>query len=148
MQKVRTCVSERNNHLLAALQFAAYPAGRIWPTWSTPTRRFRGRDANTATAGSLSVSRDPHYSPPRPSVPLWPNKPAFSPSHPRRSASLRGSCRGGGTAVAGLPPGPCCRGSPGYQGAACWSPLTWRGRIVVIDWFQSLSLSVALRCSR
>lgn len=117
----RTHVSERNNHLLAALQFAASPAGTIWLWMSTPTRCFQGRDVNTATAGSPSASLGLRYSPRLPFHPLWPGKPASSPSPPRRSVFLRGSCRGGGTDAAGLPPGPCCPGFLGYQGGACLS---------------------------
>lgn len=112
-----------NNHLPGALRSAASPAGRTWMRTSIPTR---GTDESTARRGSRWASPGCRYSPRPPSRPLWRGKPASSPSPPRKSVSPRGSCRGGGTDVAGPPPGPCCRGSRESRGAACWSPLTWR----------------------
>lgn len=114
-----------NNHLLAVLQFGASLAGRISLCMRILTRCFRGRDGSTVRTGSLLVSLGLHYSPHLLFPPLWPGKQAFSPSPPQKSVFLRGSCHGGGKDVAGLPPGPCCLGSLGCQGGACWSPLTW-----------------------
>lgn len=128
----RTCDSERNNHLLAALQSAASPAGRTWVWMSTPTRCFQlryVRKARTSFPLGFLVLLFP---------PLWPGKPAFAPSPPRRIVFLRGSCPGGATGDAMLPPSPCCPESQGYQGGACWSPLTWRGRQTAVQFFAKL----------
>lgn len=128
----RTCDSERNNHLLAALQSAASPAGRTWVWMSTPTRCFQlryVRKARTSFPLGFLVLLFP---------PLWPGKPAFAPSPPRRIVFLRGSCPGGATGDAMLPPSPCCPESQGYQGGACWSPLTWRGGQTAVQFFAKL----------
>lgn len=112
-----------NNHLPVALRSAASLAGRTWLQTSIPTR---GRGGSTARRGSRWASLGLRCSPRPLSRLLWRGKPAFSPSPPRKSASPRGSCRGGGTGVAGPPLGPCRQGSREFRGAACWSPLTWR----------------------
>lgn len=109
----------RKFHLLAALQFAASPAGTIAQWKHIPTRCFRERGASTARTGSPSGSLDLRCYPRLLFLPLWPNKQAFAPSPPQKNAFQRGSCHVWGKVAAGPPPGPCYPGSLGCRGAAC-----------------------------
>lgn len=107
-----------SDHLRGALQSAASPAGRTLLRTSILTRCFPRTGVCTVTTGSQWGSLVLRCPPRLLFPPLWQGRPAFSPSPRLKSASLRGSCHGGGKDVAELPPGLCYLGSLEYQGAA------------------------------